>query len=133
MTAQVGALLDRREPPRQLAGSKEPDRIFELRSRGCSGVVTTATCKLPLVNTTLPWSSGDNIPSTRLRPRWTGLHTSAPRAAFWSLDRRGPRTPQASIGDGAAWFPGRDRHPLRERRRHFRRVGSMSVNPRWLR
>jgi len=29
-----------------LAGSKEPDRIFELRSRGYSGVVTTATCKL---------------------------------------------------------------------------------------
>jgi len=44
MTAQAGALLDRQEPPRQL----EPDWIFELRNRGCSGVVTTATCKLPL-------------------------------------------------------------------------------------
>jgi|SRR5215831_11434305 len=29
-----------------LAGSKEPGRIFELRSRGFPGVVTTATCKL---------------------------------------------------------------------------------------
>jgi hypothetical protein len=29
-----------------LAGSTEPDRIFELRSRGYPGVVTTATCKL---------------------------------------------------------------------------------------
>jgi hypothetical protein len=29
-----------------LAGSKEPGRIFELRSRGYPRVVTTATCKL---------------------------------------------------------------------------------------
>jgi hypothetical protein len=29
-----------------LAGSKEPERIFELRSRGYPRVVTTATCKL---------------------------------------------------------------------------------------
>jgi hypothetical protein len=29
-----------------LAGSKEPDRIFELRSRGYPHIATTATCKL---------------------------------------------------------------------------------------
>jgi hypothetical protein len=29
-----------------LAGAKEPDRIFELRSRGYPRVATTATCKL---------------------------------------------------------------------------------------
>ena len=29
-----------------LAGSKEPDRIFDLRSRGYDRVATTATCKL---------------------------------------------------------------------------------------
>ena len=87
----------------------------------------------PVVNTTLPLSSGDSTQSRRLRPHWTGLCTFSPQGAFWSYGLTPPLGTGSFDRRLSSLVSASKSGPDVTRASPFRRAGSMSANRPWRR